>query len=247
MLRRLLCLSGLYRFSRSLARFNSQTILGGLPWDFLFLRKSKTPFEDLPRTPEERLGRFLEQSGPGIQTLAAFFALYPDAAGRGRADLLARAADTMTVFADAADQNEQKQFVRILKIFYTLAGRDPFFKQLAENFEHILGAEVDFRFEAAALERLNDHFYEDDCLKTLLPDWPRTSKDRLVLLSSPDLLPLPDTPVSTTRPVSGSVTFRQRSACTLFFPAEDSSAAFFSWIIERPILSLLYRAIIPFA
>ncbi len=194
MLRRLLCLSGLYRFSRSLARFNSQTILGGLPWDFLFLRKSKTPFEDLPRTPEERLGRFLEQSGPGIQTLAAFFALYPDAAGRGRADLLARAADTMTVFANAADQNEQKQFVRILKIFYTLAGRDPFFKQLAENFEHILGAEVDFRFEAAALERLNDHFYEDDCLKTLLPDWPRTSKDRLVLLSSPDLLPLPDTP-----------------------------------------------------
>lgn len=137
---------------------------------------------------------FLDQAGACLQTLAAFFALYPDIAGRGRADLLARAADTTTDFADTADQDEQKRFVSILKVFYMLAGRDPFFKQLAETFEHILGEEVDFRFEAAALERLNDHFYEDDCLKTLLPDWPRTGKDRLALLPGPALRPLQATP-----------------------------------------------------
>lgn len=194
MLRRLSCLLTLYRFSRSLARFQSQTVLSGLPMDFLLLRAARTPAEALGQTPEECLGRFLEQAGAGVQTLAAFFALYPDIAGRGRADLLARAAETMTGFADTADQNEQKRFVRILKVFYTLAGRDPFFKQLAETFEHILGEEVDFRFEAAALERLNDHFYEDDCLKTLLPDWPRTGKDRLALLPGPALRPLQETP-----------------------------------------------------
>lgn len=76
---------------------------------------------------------------------------------------------------------------------------------------------------------------------------PREGVSRRASRCSSAVFPLPDAPVSTTRPVSGSVTFRQRSACTLFFPAEDSSAAFFIWIIERPILSLLYRAIIPFA
>ena len=76
---------------------------------------------------------------------------------------------------------------------------------------------------------------------------PREGVSRRASRCSSAVFPLPDTPVSTTRPVSGSVTFRQRSACTLFFPAGDSSAAFFSWIIERPILSLLCRAIIPFA
>ena len=76
---------------------------------------------------------------------------------------------------------------------------------------------------------------------------PREGVSRRASRCSSAVFPLPGAPVSTTRPVSGSVTFRQRSACTLFFPAEDSSAAFFSWIIERPILSLLCRAIIPFA
>lgn len=194
MLRRLSCLLTLYRFSRDLARFKSQAVLSGLPADFLLLRAAKAPFKDLPSSPEGRLGRFLEQAGAGIQTLAFFFALYPDIAGRGRADLLARAAETMTRFADTADQNEQKQFIRILKVFYTLAGQDSFFKQLAEDFEHILDEEIDFRFEAAALERLNDHFYEDDCLKTLLPDWPHTGKDRLALLPEPDLRPLQESP-----------------------------------------------------
>lgn len=190
MLRRLSCLFTLYCFSRDLARFKSQTVLSGLPADFLLLRASRTPAEALGQTPEECLGRFLDQAGACLQTLAAFFALYPDIAGRGRADLLARATETTTDFADTADQDEQKRFVSILKVFYTLAGRDPFFKQLAETFEHILGEEADFRFEAAALERLNDHFYEDDCLKTLLPDWPRTGKDRLALLPGPTLRPL---------------------------------------------------------
>lgn len=194
MLRGLSCLFTLYRFSRDLARFKSQAALSGLPADFLLLRASKTPFKDLPSSPEERLGRFLEQAGAGLQTLSAFFALYPDIAGRGRADLLARAAETMTRFADTAGQDEQKRDVGILKVFYTLAGRDPFFRQPAETFEHLLGGEVDFRFEAAALERLNDYFYEDDCLKTLLPDWPHTGKDRLALLPGPALRPLQATP-----------------------------------------------------
>ena len=66
---------------------------------------------------------------------------------------------------------------------------------------------------------------------------PRDGISRMASRCSSAVFPLPDAPVSTTRPVSGSVRFKQRSACTLFFPAEDSSAAFFSWIIERPILS----------
>ncbi len=192
MLRRLLCLFSLYRFGRDLARFKAQALLAGLPTACLHLPLTKKAKRKLRLISEDRPGLFLRQSGVSMQTLAAFFALYPDIAGRCRSDLLAKAADTMTEFADTADQKEQKQFVCLLKIFYTLAGRNPVYKQLAEKFEHLGGTELDFRFEAAALERLHDHFYEDDCLTTLLPDWPRTTKEHLTLIPYDGLRALSD-------------------------------------------------------
>ena len=192
MLRRLLCLFSLYRFGRDLARFKAQALLAGLPTACLHLPLTKKAKRKLRLISEDRPGLFLRQSGVSMQTLAAFFALYPDIAGRYRSDLLAKAADTMTEFADTADQKEQKQFVCLLKIFYTLAGRNPVYKQLAEKFEHLGGTELDFRFEAAALERLHDHFYEDDCLTTLLPDWPRTTKEHLTLIPYDGLRALSD-------------------------------------------------------
>lgn len=184
----------LYRFGRDLARFDLQELLNGLPAAFPLPRVSRTLPETACPVPEERLARFLEQAGAGMQTLASFFALYPETAGRSRSDLLAKAAFNMAAFAETADQNEQKRFVRILKVFYTLAGQSPYFKRLAGKFEHMAGEEIDFRFEAAALERLNDSFYEDDCLKTLLPDWQKTGKDRLVLQGGTNLRPLRETP-----------------------------------------------------
>lgn len=187
LLRRLSCLFSLYRFSRDLARFESQTILSGFPADFLLKQASKTSFKDLPQTPEERLGLFLKQAGPSLQTLAAFFSLYPEVAGTDRSSLLSDAIDRMPEFTDKASSDEQKRFERILKIFYTLTNKDPCLKHLAEKFENLLNEDVDFRFKAAALERLNDNFYEDDCLKTLIPDWLKTDKNKLSLISNPDL------------------------------------------------------------
>ncbi len=194
LLRRLSSLFTLYRFSRDLARFESQTILRGFPADFLLKQTIKSPLQKLPQTQEERLGLFLKQEGSSLQTLAFFFALYPEIAGRARSDLLSAAVDQITEFSDNINPHERKRAVKILKTFYTLAGKDPYLKRLAEQFENLLDEELDFRFNAAALERLNDNFYEDDCLKTSLPDWLKTDKNQLFLMPVPDLRSLSDSP-----------------------------------------------------
>ena len=193
MFRRLSCVFNLYCFSRHLARFKAQSILSGLPFDALFLKSIKSELKDLPSNPEEQLGSFLKQSGITLQTLAAFLALYPDLIGRNKADLLTRSCNIITDPAYTIDQNEQKLFVRIFKIFYTLSkGKNSFCLSVAQECEHILSNETDFRFEAADMERLNDLFYEDTCLKTLLPDWFKTHKNQLVLMPFKNLKPLCD-------------------------------------------------------
>ena len=181
MFRKLSCLFSLYVFSRQLARFNCQSVLKGLPGEFLNLKKTKKTQKNLPTSPEEKLSFFLNSAGVCEQTAASFFALYPDISGKHKANLLEKASNLTEHLAKSTDLNDQKQFLRMLKVFYTFAGKNPDLKQTAELFEQILDRETDFRFEAAALERLHDHFYEDDCFNVALPDWSNTHKHILTL------------------------------------------------------------------
>lgn len=185
MFRKISCLFDLYLFSRELARFDCQSVLKGLPVEFLNLKKTKKRQKNLPPTPEERLSVFLNNAGICEQTAASFFALFPDIVGRYGADLLARATNSLENHAKSTDLKDQKRFLNILKVFYTFAGRNPDLKSTAEQFEQILGYNFDFRFEAAALERLHDHFYEDDFCRVALPDWKNTHKHILTLSDEP--------------------------------------------------------------
>lgn len=183
-------LCALYRYGRDLARFDAQDVLDALPARFLTRFPSKNKMSGLPETTAARLSLYLNGAGVAEQTAAAFFALYPDVAGRVKSDLAARSSGA-TVPADTLERNGAEL---LLRLFYALAKGDAAAMALARDFESVLDAESDFRLEAAALERLNDAFCDDDCLSAALPDWTQTRKERLVLRPLPDLRPLSATP-----------------------------------------------------
>lgn len=183
-------LFALYRYGRDLARFNAQVVLAPLPARFLTQRPSKNKATDLPETPAARLSLYLRGAGVAEQTAAAFFALYPDIAGRAASDLAARSSG-LTVPADTLEKDKSES---LLRLFFALAKGDAAAMVLARDFESVLDEESDFRLEAAALERLNDSFCDDGCLSTALPDWAQTRKERLVLQPLPDLRPLSAAP-----------------------------------------------------
>lgn len=183
-------LFALYRYGRDLARFDAQGVLAPLPARFLTQRPSKNKAADLPETPAERLSLYLRNAGVAAQTAAAFFALYPDIAGRAASDQAARSSG-ITVPADTLEKDGSES---LLRLFYALAKGDAAATALAQEFESVLDAESDFRLEAAALERLNDSFCDDGCLSAALPDWAQTRKERLVLQPLPDLRPLSASP-----------------------------------------------------
>lgn len=183
-------LFALYRYGRDLARFDAQSVLAPLPARFLTQRPSKKKAPDLPETPADRLSLYLQNAGVAEQTAAAFFALYPDIAGRAASGLAARSSGA-TVPADTLEKGRPES---VLHLFFALAKGNAAAATLAHDFEAVLDAESDFRLEAAALERLNDSFCDDDCLSTALPDWAHTRKERLVLHPLPDLPPLSAAP-----------------------------------------------------
>ena len=94
----------LYRYGRDLARFDAQGVLTPLPARFLTQKPAKKKAPDLPETPAARLSLYLQNAGIAEQTAAAFFALYPDIAGRAASDQAARSSG-ITVPADTLEKD----------------------------------------------------------------------------------------------------------------------------------------------
>ena len=184
----------LYAFSRRLAEFQSQHVLKKLPLRFLTQRQPRRILSGLPEDPDERLSRFLACSGVPEQTLALYLALYPDISGEELSERLFRSIRLLPDFPEHTEAHDQKRAVDLLKLFHTLCLHANKSKKWAESFERFLNNELDFRLEASLLERINDLFYEDESIRTALPDWFATTKDRLTLQKNTALRSLRDSP-----------------------------------------------------
>lgn len=182
----------LYSFSRRLADCGLQFFLKKLPLSFLTgLPKKKN---DLPQEPEKRLTLFLARHGMPEQSLAAYLSLYPEITGDDIGNVLINGMRGLDSFPNETTPDNQVQSVRLIRLFYALCLHNDFPVRHAEHFEARLNEAMDFRLEAAALERLKDSFYEDDFIDFVLPDWNKTNKDKLVLNDISDLIPLNETP-----------------------------------------------------
>lgn len=184
----------LYAFSRRLAEFQSQHVLKKLPLRFLTQRRSRRMISGLPEDPDERLSRFLACSGVPEQTLALYLALYPDFSGEELSERLFHSIRLLSDFPEHTEVQDQKRAADLLKLFHTLCLYANKSKKWAEDFERFLNNELDFRLEASLLERINDLFYEDETVRTALPDWFATTKNRLTLQENTALHPLWDSP-----------------------------------------------------
>ncbi|MBR1777600.1 MAG: hypothetical protein IJ752_03320 [Alphaproteobacteria bacterium] len=187
----------LYAFSRRLAEFRSQSVLKTLPLRFLTQPSGHKVLSDLPENETDRLTLFLRHSGVPEQTLAVYSALYPDVIGEDLANSLFQSFWQLPAFPDKISGQDQKRSIRLLKLFYALSLEQKAPAELIERFEGFLREALDFRLEAAALEQFNDAFYEYDHIHAVLPDWPKTTKNELVLQRPPSLLPLRDSPNKT--------------------------------------------------
>ena len=184
----------LYAFSRRLAEFRLQSVLKDLPLRILTQRSGRKTVSDLPEALEQRLTLFLTRYGLPEQILASYLALYPDLAEKKLTDTLLRSIRFMPAFSDEILPEDQDRADTLMKLFYVLSLNKNVSAQPAQHFEQLLNDAMDFRLEAAALERLNDSFYEDEYIHFALPDWKQTGKKKLVLEKLPTLFSLKDSP-----------------------------------------------------
>ena len=184
----------LYIIGRRLAAFGVQDVLSPLPLRFLTRRSVRNVADDLPVSAGKRLGLFLARQGTAERALAFYLSLYPDITGKKTEEILIEALRSQPSVPRCATTENRKEAVRLLKLFYALCLHKRITDPSPAHFEKWLNDLSDFRLEAAALERLNDAFYEDDFVRFTLPDWEKTSKDRLALQTTPSLRPLENSP-----------------------------------------------------
>lgn len=184
----------LYMFGRRLAEFRLQSVLKGLPLPFWMRRSCRKTKKNLPEKQEEHLKAFLTRYGIPEQTLAFYLSLHPDVTGEELSCLLDKAVRGLLTLPESFERTDQKRAEQILELFYALCLEKKKSKESAELFERLLNSELDFRLEAAALERLNDSFYEQENICAITPDWPATTKERLVLTNGSEWRPLSETP-----------------------------------------------------
>ena len=181
----------LYSLGRCLSAYGLQDILSRLPLRFFTQTSRET--KELPESSEERASLFLTRHGIPEQTLAAYLALYPDITGKNTADLLQKTLRFLPSFPSEISQNDTKQCIKLTALFYALCLHYKVPARLAEQFEKFSSETMDLRLEAAALERFNDSFYEDEYVGFVLPDWEKTQKNILVLNNDLNLKPLKET------------------------------------------------------
>lgn len=184
----------LYLFSRRLAAFGVQDLLSSLPLRFLTRRKGKNIVSGLPAEHGERTRLFLERSKTAERNLAFYLSLYPEAAGKDLARELDNAVFSLTSSPTELTPENRKRETELIKLFYALSLYGKKTLSSAEHFEKWYGECSDFRLEAAALERLNDAFYEDDFVSFVLPDWKATTKDVLSFPAAPPPLLISESP-----------------------------------------------------
>lgn len=194
LLKRPLCAYDLYKISRRLAAFGAQDVLKSLPLRFLTRRKARGIAPDLSEAPERRLCSFLEHSKTAERALAFYLSLYPDVTGKELSDITGESIRLTLSVPNGETPESRKEAFCLLKLFYALCLDAKTAVPSSEHFEKWLGELSDFRLEAAALERLNDAFYEDDFVSFARPDWSKTSKDELVAETKQSLVSVKETP-----------------------------------------------------
>lgn len=150
---------------------------------------------------EHKLRSALMEMGYTLRLFAAFISAYPDYIGEIRAASLSKAVN----FSSDSDnplelrvlpENIRSDFGKILALLYGQAEKadkknnSDTAIRLIEQFEHMAEGSLDLRFEAAALERIRDNFFEDDFIQVAEPDWLRTNNQSLFAVVLPELLSL---------------------------------------------------------
>lgn len=123
-------------------------------------------------------------------------------------------------------ENTIKEHIALLKDLYGAAKKiDKKTKScqaslFAENYERFADTALDKRFEAAALERIKDGFYEDSRLCVAEPDWIKTSQKELNICEMPpfsDIFSASETEIKTLGDILILCAFRD-GAFPLFCP-----------------------------